>query len=82
MLGPLRFKRGKVPGPGALEFAFQRWTYDPVVSPIGSGVGVMPVMLTEPAPVTVVNANAMYAMGIGVETGQTLLQPLLTPSGF
>jgi hypothetical protein len=77
MLGPFGYKRGKLPGPGALEFAFQRATFDPHVAVMGSGIGAQQMQLLGPAPVQVIQASAAYN-NAGVETGQMVSQPLLT----
>jgi hypothetical protein len=80
MLGPFRFTRGRVPGPGALEFAFQRPFYDPLVSPIGAGVAVGQMAITESGQVFVKHAVTTVDFG-GTETGQIVSQPLLSNAG-
>lgn len=77
-----RFKKGKLPGPGAQEFAFQRMFYDPYLSPIGPGVEAGALSFTQEKPLVAVQTAALIPYtGPGVVSGQAVLQPLYNPNG-
>lgn len=76
------FKKGKLPGPGAAEYAFQRAFYDPAIGPIGAGVQCGSLMITQEKPLVAAQVAApILHTGPGVQSGQAVLQPLYNPNG-
>jgi hypothetical protein len=77
---PFRWIRGKVPGPGALEFAYQRAHFDPFVTAIGAGTATGQLQVHENNPLYVLHSVTTVDIG-GTQSGQIVSQPLLT-GGF